>query len=110
MPLLVGEELSLDVLRLMRASGELETSLTELGLTRGARFKIAHGLRALYDGGDIGTGAVVGGGTRSGDGTDDTAEEAGGEEAAAASSASSAAAAASSKPQWYLDGNFEDIS
>ena len=59
MPLLVGEELSLDVLRLMRASGELETSLTELGLTRGARFKIAHGLRALYDGGDIGTGAVV---------------------------------------------------
>ena len=47
LPVLADEEISLDVLRLMLSSGELKTSLTELGIKRGARFKIEHGLQFL---------------------------------------------------------------
>ena len=97
LPVLVDEEISLDVLRLMLSSGQLDASLTALGLKLGARFKIEHGLRALSallvdTGGDDGTGAVVVGGAR-GSTTDAEGDEGGaGEDAAAASAATTAAA------------------
>ena len=53
LPVLADEEISLDMLRLMLSSGELETSLTELGIKRSARFKIEHGLRFIDGFGDI---------------------------------------------------------
>ena len=107
LPVLVKEELSLEVLRMMLSAGKLERSLTLAGLKIGARFKIEHGLRTLDgDGGGVAVGGARGGGP-------DADATTRGDAAAAASLAAStaaAAAAASTTPQWFADGNFEDIS
>ena len=113
LPLLVGEELSLDVLRMMLSSGQLDASLAAAGLKLGARFKIEHGLRALLvDGRRRSDDCAVVGGAPRGGGADDAGDDAAEDAAAAAASAatSAAAEASSTTPQWYLDGNFEDIS